>query len=153
MGSWLRHLFNGLDVQYPTPYIPAVYVPTWGLAWLNYTVLLGGMVIWVLAWRRASAPGYLVILSLLIQCAAVVPVAMECRFLLPLHLLLCAAFAFGLRPRHLWRSTSRPTRIAAACLYVTALAACFWVSSNAQRQLEHGAKPVFGPQPAPSVLW
>ena len=148
--GWLLHLFNGLDVQYPTPYVRLVYVPTWGLAALNYTVLLAGLA--VLAgrarrgwhWRPA-----LVLLALLGACAAVLPVAIECRFLLPLHLLLSAAAAFGAQPRRWWRGLSAGRRGAALGLYAAAMVGLFALSISAQRHLEHGPRAVFVPAGLP----
>ena len=157
-GVWLRHLFNALDLQYPTPYIERVYVSTWGLAWLNYTVLFGG--IWVLGrslargMRRptwAGLHGGLVALALLGTCGAVLPVAIECRFLLPLHLLLCAALAFG-APLGQAGPTGWRQWTAAAILYVGVMTGCFALSMRTQLHLERGPRKVFdwqetGPQP------
>lgn len=148
--SWAGHLFNGLDIQYPTPYITRVYQRTWVLAWLNYTVLFWGL--WVLFRRRSRRPLMaslrmsLVLLAVLGPCAATLPVAMECRFLLPLHLLLCAAFAFGLSPSAWYASTSRQ-RLVTGALYVGFVLACFSLSINTQGRLQMGARSPFSNQP------
>ncbi|RZK58967.1 MAG: hypothetical protein EOO59_08040 [Hymenobacter sp.] len=147
--TWASHLFNGLDLQYPTPYIARVYQRTWVLAWLNYTVLFGGL--WVLCQRRsrwplaASLRVGLVLLVVLGPCAATLPVAMECRFLLPLHLLLCAAFAFGVSPAA-WYARSPRQRLGAGVLYVGFVLACFSLSLNTQSRLQLGGRSPFSNQ-------
>lgn len=144
---WLGHLFNGLDLQYPTPYIQRVYTSTWGLAWLNYTVLFGGL--WVLVGRvrrrpwRSYVPVALVLGALLGPCLATLPVAMECRFLMPLHLILCAGFAFGGQPLATWRRSDLRQRLAGLALYATVVVSCFLLSMNAQLSLEKAPRYVF----------
>ena len=150
-GVWGRHLFNALDVQYPTPYVERVYVPTWGLAWANYTLLGGGL--WVLACRTARAaaarrrwppvPGLLALGALLLPCLAVLPVLVECRFMLPLHLLLCAALAFGAQPRAAWQRRRAGARLALLALYAGWVVGAFALSANAQLQLERQPRRLF----------
>ncbi len=138
-GVWLRHLFNGLDVQYPTPYITEVFVLTWPLAWLNYSLIGGGgLILLGRRWRRPGpswARPALVVLALLIPCAVTLITAMECRFLLPLHLLLSAAVAFGASPRQWWRARSRWGRAGVVLSYGVVVLLCFWISAGTQRQL------------------
>lgn len=155
-GVWGRHLFNALDVQYPTPYVKQVYVPTWSLAWANYTVLGAGLLVLLAGLRRAVAgrrppvPALLTLAALLLPCAAVLPVLVECRFLLPLHLLLCAALAFGARPLHTWKNASARARVLGLGLYLGLLAGAFTLSAQAQAQLEGGPRAIFeGLKPAP----
>lgn len=154
--TWAGHLFNGLDLQYPTPYIPRVYQRTWVLAWLNYTVLFGGL--WVLCGRRSRWPLAanlrvgLILLAVLGPCAATLPVAMECRFLLPLHLLLCAAFAFGLSPAA-WHTSSNRQRLGIGALYIVFVLVCFSLSLNAQSSLELGPRSPFSNQVGTSDKW
>jgi hypothetical protein len=138
-GVFLRHLFNGLDVQYPTPYVRDVFVPTWPLAWLNYTLIWGGLLV-LLAhrWQRPVAgwlrPG-LVLTALLLPCLAVLPTAIECRFMLPLHLLLSAAVAFGASPKKWWQAASQRGRLAFAIGYVAVIVGGFSASASAQSHL------------------
>ena len=155
--GWLgllgRRLFNGLDVQYSTPYLKAVYTGTWPLALLNYTALLGGLGVLVLGGRRRGPhPRRLLVLAaVLAPCAAVLPGAMECRFLLPLHLLLVAAGAFGTPPLRHWRRLAGRWAVVGALAYTGALAGCFALSANTQRQLKWKPRRVFDwPTPAPA---
>ncbi len=139
VGVWTRHLFNGMDLQYPTPYIQEVFVPTWELAWVNYSVIWGGILVllaycWQPITKEWIRPG-LVLVALLLPCAASLPTAMECRFLLPLHLLLSAAVAFGASPRRWWQTASRRGRAGLAISYVAVIVAGFSASASAQNHL------------------
>ena len=155
-GVWLRHLFNGLDVQYPTPYIQEVFTPTWALAWLNYSLIWGGLLVllarrWHLptsAWVRPA----LVILALLMPCAAALPTAIECRFLLPLHLVLMAAVAFGAAPLHWWRRATRRGRSALVGSYVAVVVAGFSASASTQRHLAIIPRNILNDLPLRSLL-
>ena len=145
-GVWLRHLFNGLDLQYPSPYVRRVYVASWPLAWLNYTVLLGGAAVLLGRWRRlgTSLRGALVLAVFIMPCLGAVPVAMECRFLLPLHLLLSGALTFGGHPVRAWRAAAAPWRTTWVAGYALLIAACFWASANCQAQLIGGPRTLVG---------
>ena len=139
LGVWERHLFNGLDVQYPTPYVQAVFVSTWPLAWLNYSLIFGGLVV-LLAWSwQRPAQGWLrpllVLLTLLVPCLLTLPTAMEPRFLLPLHLLLSAAVAFGAAPIRWWRAATIWARGLMVVSYVSAIMLGFLASDSAQKHL------------------
>ncbi|TGE29018.1 hypothetical protein [Hymenobacter metallicola] len=93
-----RHLFNGLDVQYPTLFVRQVAQRSGGLSWLHYTLWFGAGVVaaqWRALSRRQMLLVSLVVGALLLPCLASLPIAIECRFLLPLHLLLYATACFG----------------------------------------------------------
>ncbi|RAK69665.1 hypothetical protein [Hymenobacter edaphi] len=149
-GLYLRRLFNGLDVQYPTPYIRQVYTPTWGLAALNYSVWFAAALV---AWHRRrglSPPLRLTLVVLLLPCLLVLPTDVECRYLLPLHLLLYALVCFG------WPAEWRPARFSRRRLglvgaaYAVFLTLCFATSAATQAQLEYGGRSLLGQQlPAP----
>ena len=148
-GVWLRHLFNGLDVQYSTPYIKQVYVTTWPLAWLNYTIIWGGLLMLVSRrWARPSVhwlrPG-LVVLALLVPCMATLPTAMECRFLLALHLLFAGTVAFGAKPLQWWRAASRRWRTGVVLSYAAFVVAGFAASAGAQLSLERTPRQIDTP--------
>ncbi|AII54246.1 hypothetical protein N008_19950 [Hymenobacter sp. APR13] len=140
---YLRHLFNGLDVQQPAPYLIRAYGPErpW-VQLLNYTALGAGLL--TLLWRPArwlTWPRALLLLALLLPCAAGIPTAIECRFLLPLHLLLLAVAALGFSPGRWQQLRGQPGRalvlVLAAGLW---LGGCFWVSAATFRNLQpdHG---------------
>ncbi|MBJ6109849.1 hypothetical protein JAO73_12575 [Hymenobacter sp. BT523] len=136
---FIRHLFNGLDVQYPTPYITEVFVPTWRLALLNYSLIWGGLV--VLLWHRWSRPTVrwvrpsAVLMALLLPCLTALVTAIECRFLLPLHLLLSGAVAFGASPVIAWRNSSFGSRMALSMSYLLVIIGFFSASISVQKHL------------------
>ena len=146
LGVWLRHLFNALDVQYPTPYIQAVFVPTWPLAWLNYSLIFGGLLVLLLRpWQRPAATWarpVLVLLALLLPCLLVLLTAIECRFLLPLHLLLSAAVAFGAAPLRWWRAASAKARGLVVAGYIAVVVSGFSASASAQKHLEKAPRDI-----------
>jgi hypothetical protein len=137
-------LFNGLDIQYPTPYIKQVYVPTWGLAWLNYTVWFGaGLMLLRARLSRLTLPQGLALAVVLVPCGPMLPMSMECRFLLPLHLLLYALLCFGWPAA--WHPARQPRRRLATVgiAYIGFLAVCFWASATAQATLELGPRALW----------
>jgi len=144
-GVWLRHLFNGLDVQYPGPYVVHVYERSWPMALLNYVVLLGGLVVLLRRLPRVRRHGraVLVLAALLTPCLGALPVAMECRFLLPLAMVLSAAFAFGAHPWRFWRQAAGWLRAVSVLSFVLSVAAAFAFSASAQQTLEKGPRALF----------
>ncbi|MCC3159424.1 hypothetical protein LJ737_19435 [Hymenobacter sp. 15J16-1T3B] len=149
-GLYLRRLFNGLDVQYPTPYIQRVYTPTWSLAALNYSVwFAAALVLWHRRHgvRRAQL---LALAVLLLPCLLVLPTDVECRYLLPLHLLLYALVCFG------WPAAWRPGLLPWRQLgligtgYALFLVLCFAASTATQAQLEYGGRSLRGQRLAPA---
>ncbi|MDF7811148.1 hypothetical protein [Hymenobacter sp. YC55] len=137
---YIRHLFNGLDVLQPSLYLLRDYGPErpW-LQLLNYSaiglglsVLLSGPLNRWLRWPQAWA-----VLTLLLPCLIAVPMAMEGRFLLPLHLLLLTTAAFEFKPQHPKRwLQGQPIRALVMLVLVAAwLGGCFWLSSTTTRNL------------------
>ena len=140
--SWryVRHLFNGLDVQQPSPYLLRDYGPErqW-LQLINYTALglalsvglLTPVARW-LGWPRGG-----VVLAWWLWCLAGIPTPIECRYVLPLHLLLLTITAFLFQPRRARRwLQGRPMRVLVVVLVVALwLGGCFWLSSTTARTL------------------
>ncbi|MDB5270150.1 MAG: hypothetical protein JWP58_3190 [Hymenobacter sp.] len=108
-GRYLRHLFNGLDIRFPTPYPRQLHpLGQAGLRLLNYALLGLGVWLALSAWlknRRAAWEPVAVgtLLALLLPCLLVLPTLMECRFLLPLHLLVLTVVAGTWQPGAWWR--------------------------------------------------
>ena len=130
--AYAQHLFTGLDISHPTPYLRRWAPSAWRNG-LNYSlwfwaalVVLGG------GWpRRRQA---LVLAGLLLPCLAVLPMSMEVRFLLPLHLLLLALVAFGSWPTQAFATKRRLAVVGLA--YGLFLVGCFALSGYITRAVE-----------------
>lgn len=149
-GRYLRHLFNGLDSWFAGPYPRRLHPPGQAaLRLLNYALLglgtwLAGAGLWRIrpnrpagagrAWPCPQAPA--VLLALVLPCLLVLPTLMECRFLLPLHLLLLTGVAASWHPVAWWQQLARPPRrLATLALALGWLWACWQLSEATARQL------------------
>ena len=132
-----RHLFNGLDVQYPSPYIRQVADRPPALALLHYSVWFGALVgLWQQRRHWLRPRPLLAGAALLAPAFVSIPVAIECRFLLPLHLLLYAVFCFSfwpnLRPALRW---SRRVQLLLVGAYGLFLLGCVTLSAHTRTHL------------------
>ncbi|UOQ51159.1 hypothetical protein [Hymenobacter cellulosivorans] len=137
-GLYGRHLFNGLDVQYPSLFVVQVAARSSGLAGLHYSVWFGALLVAGCGIRRGAFSGRVLLtgVALLLPCLAALPLATECRFLLPLQLLLYAIACFGgAQWRPSWPAVSWPKIALAAAAYVVFLLLCFRLSAQTQAQL------------------
>ena len=134
-GSYARHLFAGLDISHPTPYLKR-WAPARALQLLNYVLWFWAVL--VALRRRPTAREALVLAALLLPCLVVLPMSMEARFLLPLHLLLLALVAFGPWPGWAWQGRRK---LGLGVVFALYLAGCVWVSDA----IKHDVEPRFRP--------
>lgn len=134
-GIYARHLFAGLDLSHPTPYLKR-WAPARPLQLLNYTLWFWAAL--VALHRRPTAREALVLAALLLPCLAVIPLSMEVRFLLPLHLLLLALVAYGQWPEWAWRGRRKLGLLLIFPLY---LAGCIWLSNRIKQDVESRFRP------------
>ena len=95
--SYFRHLFNGLDPYYATPYISNIFVNHVFLSTVNY--LIWFLVLFKLVKINLSQLKYANVfglMGLLAPVALAIPTAVEVRFFLPAYLLAYGVIAFGL---------------------------------------------------------
>ena len=145
---YARHLFNGLDIRYPTPYPMRLHPPGQAVLRLSNYALLG-LSLW-LAWagRRIARPltaaknpaattaSRAILLALLLPCLFTLPTLIECRFLLPLHLLLLTGVVATWQPLAWWRSLGGPVRqLAVLTLAAGWLWGCWQLSEATSGQL------------------
>ena len=141
-GRWLRHLFNGLDIRFPTPYPRQLHPPGQAaLRLLNYALL--GLGIWLaisagLRNRCLACSPMAVgsLMALLLPCLLVLPTLMESRFLLPLHLLVLTMVAGTWQPGAWWRELGPPVRrVALVAVAAGWLWGCWQISEATAGQL------------------
>ena len=136
-GRLLRHLFNGLDVWFPTPYPTRLHPPGQAtLRLLNYSLLGLGLWLAVTALRLRSrletfsGRRAAVVLALALPCLLALPTLVETRFMLPLHLLVLTGVAGGWRPGIWWRQLGPPARrVAVVALGLGWLWGCWQLSA------------------------
>ena len=146
-GRYLRHLFNGLDIWFATPYPTQLHPPGQVvLRWLNYALL--GLGLW-LVWQQrrvhqrsstshlpAAQAASAVLLALLLPCLFTLPILVESRFLLPLHLLLLTGIVASWQPMREWRQLGSPLRrLLVLGLLAGWMWGCWQLSAATQRQL------------------
>lgn len=138
-----RHLFNGLDLWYPTPYPRRLHPLGPGAGpLLNYAVLALGLARLLRGRRQklgdAPGPGAgWALLALGLPVAAALPILVECRYLLPLHLLLLTVAADGFRPGR-WLALPRWQQVAALVLLAVVLWGGWKLSASTAGQLQAG---------------
>ncbi|MBT9392562.1 hypothetical protein KLP40_05240 [Hymenobacter sp. NST-14] len=132
-----RHLFNGLDVLYSSPYVEQVAAPNNGLALLHYAVFFGALVVGLRQAPRLAPRDWLLVAALVVPVLAAVPLVVECRFFISLHLLAYGLVCFGLphpaRWQSLWAETRQLPLLAAFGLF---LLGCVLISANTRASLE-----------------
>jgi hypothetical protein len=139
VASYARHIFNGLDVRYPTPYIRDLRNTSIFISLVQYTLIFMAIARLVIpdarrALGRIHAAGLAVIPA---ACLLAIPIMAEPRYYLPLdlpiYLLVC--FAPGTRAMLFGGSVAR--RISLAVSYVPFVLVCLALSTATQAELEH----------------
>lgn len=138
VGIYFTRLFNGLDQHHRTPYIrQPIQEFTWLMPVVNYSLWFGVL---VLAWdrrcrvRNVTSTQLLVLLSWVLPCAVACLVAIENRFLMPIHLLLYAVLCFE------WQADDLPCalgkrQVVMLGFYVCFVAVCLAFSWSIHQQL------------------
>jgi len=94
---YARHLFSGLDVKFPSVYIKNPYEKNWWLSLINYSIIF----LFLSACRKLSQLRTdrmvlaAVVAAPMLLTLAVIPVAVEVRFFMPLHLMMYAVVTLG----------------------------------------------------------
>ncbi|HUF01836.1 MAG TPA: hypothetical protein VMN35_05380 [Gaiellaceae bacterium] len=139
VGNLGLHVFNGIDVQYATPYIKDLRDRSILLALLQYTILFVALTRLVLRRPRSRLGdiNWIGLTLILLLCVAAVPSAMEPRYFLTLHLLAYSLVCFGPAHRRMLLTGDRRQRITLGAAYAASMLACLALSSAARGQLEH----------------
>ncbi|MBF9143446.1 hypothetical protein [Hymenobacter properus] len=154
IGHYLHHTFNGLDLWYATPYPMKVAKGGPTLVQLfNYVVLALGLGYALVALKRVALKraavqpraflyniGWALLAAMLPVCVAI-PTAVECRFLLPLHLLLISLIAVQFRPRQLLRLGPTKSILAVLAIAITVWGGTALSADTKQQVLPAGTQP------------
>ena len=136
-GMYFRHLFNGLDLQYATPYIREVMPYNFVLVFLNYTILFFAiLIVFSAKLKKLEVKHWLMLGALLLPCLLVVPTAIECRFLIPLHFIVYALVCFNWPEKWRWKTVPTAVKLKTAALYVLFLIVSVTISAYTQANLE-----------------
>jgi hypothetical protein len=130
--SYVRHIFNGLDVKYPTPYVRNLGNRSLILSLLQYTLIfMAAARLLIPSARRAlGRVRWLGIAVLLGACLAVLPTSAEPRYYLPMQALVYMLTCFGTATRASFLGGSTSRRAALGVSYVGFLLICVTLSST-----------------------
>ena len=140
-GIYLRHLFNGLDLHYDTPYIEDVFSFSFPRQLANYTVWflsLGFLAAHLKRWK-GLIPQLALLLIFCLPVLPTIPTAVEVRFMLPAHILAYAVLTFGVLPETLQLKKEEITRVIIRTLpfYLAFIAICFLLAANTYAGLQY----------------
>lgn len=129
--AYVRRLFNGLDVKYPTPYVRDLGDRPLALSLLQYTLMFLAIARLLLpdARRALGRIWWTGIVLLVIPCVTAVTGAVEPRFFLPLQLLIYMLVCFGPASRASLFGGSVGRRVGLAVSYVAFVLVCVTLSS------------------------
>jgi hypothetical protein len=129
--GYMRRLFNGLDVKYPTPYVRDLGERPLVLSLLQYTLMFLAIVRLLLpeARRALGRIWWTGIVLLVIPCMTAVTGAVEPRFFLPLQLLIYMLVCFGPAWQTSLLGGSVGRRVGLAVSYVAFVLVCLTLSS------------------------
>jgi len=94
--SYFRHMFNGLDIFFSTPYVKNVYAKHTFLSVVNYLIwLLIALHLLKTDISQVDNLSAIGVISLLFPVLLAIPTAVEIRFFLQAHILAYGVIAFG----------------------------------------------------------
>jgi hypothetical protein len=137
--SYVRHLFNGLDVRYPTPYLRDLRSTSIFLSLLQYTLMFLAIARLVVpeARRELGRVRWAGVVVLVSACLTVITGAVEVRYLLPLQVLIYTLVCFSPATWASLLSGSLNRRVGLAASYVAFVLVCLTLSSATLAQLQH----------------
>jgi hypothetical protein len=136
--SYVRHVFNGLDVRYPTPYIRNLENTSIFLSLFQYTLIFMALARLLIPDAR-RALGSVRWLGLIIPpcaCLTMIWIQAEPRYWLPVQLPIYLLVCFGPGTRVALLGGSVARRAGLAVAYVVFVLGCLTLSSATQAQLE-----------------
>jgi hypothetical protein len=138
--SYFRHLFNGLDIFFPTPYIKNLFANHIFLSIVNYLIWL--LIIYHLVNMDLSHISLITtagVMSMISPVILSIPIVIEIRYFLPAYLMAYGVIAFGVNPKNLVKSIFQNkwqiVRIIIVC--VLWLTLCFSLSAATVENLTY----------------
>lgn len=129
--NYLKHIFNGLDIVYPSAYIYKVYYNRFIIQLINYTLILMGLE-GVTLFIKKKHWNWLkvgVAIAYGLPILLVIPTAVETRFFLGVHLVLYLMAVTVLANAN-WKYMVWKNKWKKLVVYVSFLAICFLLNSQ-----------------------
>lgn len=128
---YLKHIFNGLDIVYPSVYIQKIYCNRFAVQLLNYTLIFAGLKGIVFFVKKKCWNSLTVGMSIayVLPILLVIPTAVETRFFVGAHLMLYLFGITALMNREWWYKVLQ-CRWKTAGAYVLFLGGCFLLNSQ-----------------------
>lgn len=137
--SYFRHLFNGLDIFFSTPYVKKIHSNHF---WLS----LGNYLVWFFVFYyslvckngKMSASSIVAVLSILGPVLLSVPLVVEVRFFLPLHILAYGIVSYGMNYPAMFSQIfgSKYNFVKFVCSLGMWMLVCFTLSASTIEQLQ-----------------
>lgn len=138
---YARHLFNGLDLRFDTPYLTDVFASSYFRQLLNYSIWFLAINFVITDFKRIKRSWVKItpIFLLCLPSVLSIPTAIETRFMLPLHVLCYILVAFFVLPEVLrWTVQDIKRRVIEGLpSYAIFVVICFLLSSSTYMGLEH----------------
>jgi hypothetical protein len=131
--AYLRRLFNGLDIEYPSPYVRNIVGDrSWLRSLLLYSLIFVALNVILRASlrRRLGHIDWLLGVLWLLPAATAVSSAVEVRFFLPLTLLIWALVCFSDGLPASFRALGRPQKVVLIGVYCVFAIACFAMADS-----------------------
>lgn len=144
-GVFTRHIVNGFDQRYSTPYVPRL--DTGGQRWLrlsSFTLLFLALLrlVWPASRRIMGRARWRYPLALLACCLTAVPSAMETRYLLPAYVMIYAIVLMPGWAELLTAARSRALHLRTAAFiagaYVLFVGLVLYIANGASNSLHFG---------------
>ena len=140
---YMRHLFNIFDIKYATPYIKdSEYKLSLGFSIVNYIVFFIGIFSCIrILFKKNKLKSFLILLMPVSLLLASIPIVVECRFGMPLHLIIIVFACFGLNPVVLNRFFMRNKYIALRmlCVFAVWITMCIYLTMHFHQFTYHRA--------------
>ncbi len=135
--SYFRHFFNGLDIFFSTPYVKKIHANHCTFSSINYLVWFL-VVYFSLTHTIEKYTSLGVVLSMLAPVLLSVPLVVEVRFFLPLHILAYGVVSYGLNYTEMLRQifVSKFRLVKFLCFLLVWMLMCFALSASTIEQLQ-----------------